>query len=233
MDINILYEDKFIIVAEKPPKMPCQKDKTNDLDLLTILKDKIKVAERVNNPYIGLIHRLDRPVGGVILFAKTKSANATLSEALRERQFFKRYLCICEGIPEENQGILKDRLLKIGSKNISVIKDTLESKEAILEYKLLKTVNTEEGPLSLLEIDLKTGRHHQIRAQLSYHNMPLWGDTKYNKNFSNKSEWTQVALWAFKLRFNHPKTGKAQEFTSSPSNEYPWNIFKLESDNIE
>lgn len=226
MDINILFEDKFIIVAEKPPKMPCQRDKTNDLDLLTILKNRIMENEKVNNPYIGLIHRLDRPVGGVMLFAKTKPANATLSEAIRERQFFKKYLCICQGIPQENEGIFEDKLVKIGSKNISIVKDSIDSKQAILEYKLLETVETEEGPLSLLEVILKTGRHHQIRAQLAHHNMPLWGDTKYNINFSNRSGWTQTALWAYKLGFNHPKTKKPLEFTSLPDNEYPWNLFK-------
>lgn len=226
MDINILFEDKFIIVAEKPPKMPCQRDKTNDLDLLTILKNRIMENEKVNNPYIGLIHRLDRPVGGVMLFAKTKPANATLSEAIRERQFFKKYLCICQGIPQENEGIFEDKLVKIGSKNISIVKDSIDSKQAILEYKLLETVETEEGSLSLLEVILKTGRHHQIRAQLAHHNMPLWGDTKYNINFSNRSGCTQTALWAYKLGFNHPKTKKPLEFTSLPDNEYPWNLFK-------
>lgn len=235
MDINILHEDKFIIVAEKPPKMPCQKDKTNDLDLLTILHEKIKDEENVKNPYIGLIHRLDRPVGGVILYAKTRPASATLSKAVQERKIYKEYLAIVCGKPIDNKGILIDKLLKLSSKNMSIVKDTKEAKEAILEYDLLETIDSEEfGPLSLLKINLKTGRHHQIRVQLSHHNMPLWGDTKYNKTFTSRSKWSQIALWASYIKFNHPKTNKEISFESLPPMEFPWNQFSsiMESDNF-
>lgn len=235
MGINILYEDKFIIVAEKPPKMPCQKDKTNDLDLLSILKERVRITEKVNNPYLGLIHRIDRPVGGAILYSKTKPANAFLSKEIQNRAIDKNYLAIVCGKPIDENGIFIDKLFKIGSKNMSVVRDTNESKEAILEYKLIETIETKEfGILSLLEVDLKTGRHHQIRVQLSHHNIPIWGDTKYNSSFGNRKEWYQIALWAHKLSFKHPRTNKLLNFESLPYNESPWNLFNylLESDSF-
>ncbi len=228
MDIKILYEDNFIIVAEKPPKIPVQKDKTNDLDLLSILKERLSREHKVENPYIGLVHRLDRPVGGAILYAKTKPANAFLSKELQDRNIDKKYLAVVCGKPETDQGVFIDKLLKIGSKNMSVVRDTKDAKEAILEYKLIETNNTDEyGPLSLLEIDLKTGRHHQIRVQMSHHGLPLWGDTKYNEEFANKTGWSQIALWSYKLSFRHPKTKQILNFISNPYDEYPWNQFKI------
>lgn len=235
MDINILYEDKFVIVAEKPPKMPCQSDKTLDLDLLSILKEKISVEEKVQNPYIGLIHRLDRPVGGVILYSKTKPANSFLSKEIQERKIEKEYLAIVCGYPIDEEGRFVDQLFKIASKNMSIVKEAHNSKEAILEYKLLETVDTEEfGPLSLLRVDLKTGRHHQIRVQLSHHNLALWGDTKYNEKFKNRREWSQIALWANNIKFKHPKHKKELYFESLPPKEYPWNLFNyfMESDSF-
>lgn len=228
MDINILYEDNFIIVAEKPPKMPSQGDKSNDLDLYSILKNNLSKKHNIKNPYLAIINRLDRPVGGAILFAKTKPAAAYLSKEIQNKSVNKSYLTVVCGIPTDKKGILIDKLVKIGAKNLSIVKDTKNAKEAILEYSLLETIETEEyGPLSLLEIDLKTGRHHQIRVQLSHHNMPIWGDTKYNKNFSNRSKWVQIALWANKLSFKHPKTKDLQYFVSKPYNEFPWNLFNL------
>lgn len=236
MDINIIYEDKFIIVAEKPPKMPCQRDRTGDMDLLTILHNKIKEDDNIRNPYIGLIHRLDRPVGGLIIYAKTKHANSALSKAVQDRQINKEYLAVTCGKPDLNEGIYIDKLLKLSSKNMSIVKDTKDAKDAILEYKTLETVNTEEyGELSLLSIDLKTGRHHQIRVQLSHHNIPIWGDTKYNKSFTNRAKWSQISLWAYKLKFNHPKSNKELIFKSFPPMEFPWNQFSslTRSDNFD
>lgn len=228
MDIKILYEDNFIIVAEKPPKMPVQKDKSNDLDLLSVLKEKLSKEHNIRNPYIGLVHRLDRPVGGAILYAKTKPAIAFLSKELQDRVIDKKYLAVVCGKPEKSQDIFTDKLLKIGAKNISVVRDTKDAKEAILEYNLVETIETEEyGTLSLMEIDLKTGRHHQIRVQMSHHGLPLWGDTKYNDDFAKKSGWSQIALWSYKLSFRHPKTKEILNFVSNPYDEYPWNLFRI------
>lgn len=230
MDINIFYEDNHIIVVDKPPKLPCQKDKTEDADLLSILQEKLSKEHNIKNPYIGLIHRLDRPVGGVILYAKTKFSTSNLSRQVQERSINKEYLAIICGNPEEKSGTLKDYLLKLKTINMSKVvnKDTKGSKEAILDYNIIETIETEEfGPLSLVRINLKTGRHHQIRVQLSHHKMPLWGDTKYNKTFTKRKEWNQIALWSHSLTFNHPKNNKELTFKSIPYNEYPWNLFNL------
>ena len=217
MDIKIIFEDKNILVVEKPPKIPCQSDKTSDDDLMAIL----------NKPYLGLVHRLDRPVGGVMVFSKNKKSNSNLSTQISQRNFHKEYLVVVCGKPTETKGELKDYLKKLRTINMSKVvdKNTKGSKEAILEYEVLGTKETEEGQLSLLKIILKTGRHHQIRVQLSNASLPIWGDNKYNKVFVKKKAWTQIALWAHKINFRHPRSGIFSTFVSFPYNEYPWNIF--------
>lgn len=230
MEIDILYEDSHIFVVEKPPGMPCQKDKTEDLDLLTILARKLKKDYNVRKPYIGLIHRLDRPVGGAILYAKTKPAAANLTKQIQERKINKEYLAVVCGKPEEEEATLRNYLIKNAAKNMSRVVDEnyQGSKEAILDYKVIQTVETEEfGDITLLKVILKTGRHHQIRVQLSHHNLPLWGDTKYNKSFTRRKEWSQIALWAYKVSFEHPKTNKQLSFESMPCSDYPWKLFNL------
>ncbi|WP_099192659.1 RluA family pseudouridine synthase [Tepidibacter mesophilus] len=228
MKLNIVYEDSYIIVAEKPPKVPSQQDKTNDMDMLSMIKEHLKVAyPQARNPYIGLVHRLDRPVGGLMIFAKTKEANAHLSEQMRDKSFKKEYYAVVCGEPENKSGILKDYLLKIGRINMSkvVSKENKNAKEAILEYKVIGTVNTDEdGVLSFVRIKLKTGRHHQIRVQFSNANMPLWGDNKYNKRFVKMKGYTQIALWATSIEFIHPKDKKVYKFESKPYKEYPFSL---------
>ncbi|GKX29753.1 RNA pseudouridine synthase [Vallitalea longa] len=230
MDINIIYEDNHIIVAEKPPKVPCQNDKTGDIDMLTELKGYLKEKYNVKNPYIGLIHRLDRPVGGLMVFAKTKFANTKLSEEIRTKRFQKFYYAVVCGKPKENKGQLVDYLKKYGRNNISkvVSEDIKDAKEAVLEYECIDSIETEEyGMLSLIKVDLKTGRHHQIRVQLSNASLPLWGDNKYNKTFVKMRTWTQIALWAGSISFKHPKENKICSFQLKPNAEYPFNLFKL------
>ena len=218
MEIKIIYEDKDILVVEKPPKVPCQSDKTSDGDMMSIL----------NRPYLGLVHRLDRPVGGVMVYAKTENTNSFLSKEISARRLYKEYLTVVCGKPEGEKGELRDYLKKLRTINMSKVvdKDTNGCKEAILEYKVLATQDTEEyGTLSLLKVVLKTGRHHQIRVQLSNAGFPIWGDNKYNKAFVKKKEWTQISLWAYKLGFNHPKNKEYISFTSLPYEEYPWDLF--------
>lgn len=231
MDIKILFEDKHIIVAEKPPKIPSQSDKTGDNDMMNILKTHLKNNyPSAHNPYIGLIHRLDRPVGGIMVFAKTKEANAKLSEEIRTKRLKKEYHAVVCGKPENANGELRDYLLKLRKINMSkvVTDQTKNSKEAILEYEVLDSVDTEEyGILSLVKIRLKTGRHHQIRVQFSNANLPLWGDNKYNKAFVKKKKWTQIALWATSLTFNHPKDKKTCSFETKPNEEYPFTLFNM------
>ncbi|MGM0396765.1 MAG: RluA family pseudouridine synthase [Bacillota bacterium] len=174
MEINILLEDNDIIVVEKPPGVPCQRDKTGDVDLMTAL----------GRDYLGLVHRLDRPVGGVMVYAKTQAASSWLSRAISDRALFKEYLAIACGKPENQEGELVDYLKKLRTINMSkvVSEDDKASKKAILQYRILESVDDKEfGTLSLLHIILLTGRHHQIRVQLSHAGIPLWGDTKYKR----------------------------------------------------
>jgi 23S rRNA pseudouridine1911/1915/1917 synthase len=229
MEIKVLHEDAHIIVVEKPPKVPSQGDKTGDKDMLTYVYEYLHTKyPEAKSPYVGLIQRLDRPVGGVMVFAKTKNANQKLSEQIRIKKMHKVYYGVVCGIPEKNKEELVDYLLKQSKTNMSkvVSKETLNAKEAILEYELLETVDTEEyGVLSLLQINLKTGRHHQIRVQLSNANLPLWGDNKYNEAFTKQKDWTQIALWARKLTLEHPKTNKLYTFHSKPK-DFPFTLFE-------
>jgi len=229
MNIKVLYEDAHIIVVEKPPKVPSQGDKTGDKDMLTFVSEYLQAKyPEAKSPYVGLIQRLDRPVGGVMVFAKTKIANQKLSEQIQRKEVGKVYYGVVCGVPENDHEVLVDFLLKQGKTNMSKVvpKGTTNAKEAILEYDLLETLDTPEyGVLSLLKITLKTGRHHQIRVQLSNAGLPLWGDTKYNKVFTKQKEWTQIALWARTLTLEHPKTKKSLTFHSSPKGHFPFTLF--------
>lgn len=230
MSIDIIYEDKHVIVAIKPPKVPSQKDKTGDKDMLSLLKDYMKQQCGIANPYVGLIHRLDRPVGGVMVFAKTKYANTQLSEQLRNKGFDKNYYAVVCGKPHEKEAELTDYLIKLRTVNMSKVVDkkkTPNAKEAILRYEVIETVHTEEyGELTFLKIKLLTGRHHQIRVQLAHAGLPLWGDNKYNKSFVKNKKWTQIALWAGQLSFIIPKQKNPKVFSCMPKDQYPFELFK-------
>ncbi|WP_053956064.1 RluA family pseudouridine synthase [Inediibacterium massiliense] len=229
--MNIIFEDQHIIVVQKPPKVPSQSDQTFDLDMLSMIKAYLKEKyPSAKDPYIGLVHRLDRPVGGVMVFAKTKEDNARLSEQIRTKKFNKKYYVVVCGKPENTKGELRNYLKKLRDLNMSkVVTDKSKAgKEAILEYEWIDSVDTDEyGTLSLLEVDLKTGRHHQIRVQLSHANLSIWGDNKYNKTFVKMKKWTQIALWAYSLSFYHPKDQKFMTFESKPTEEYPFALFKI------
>ncbi len=219
--LNVIYEDNHIIVVEKPVNIPSQGDKTGDIDMLSIIKDYLK--EKYNKPgnvYLGLVHRLDRPVGGVMVFAKTSKAASRLSEEVRLKEFQKTYLVIVNGKMENKKGTLEDYLLKNERNNISkVVKEnTKNSKLAILDYEVLKY--DEEIDLSVLKINLHTGRHHQIRVQLSSRNHSIYGDQKYGGRGHGK----QITLWAYKLKIKHPTTKEIMEFTSIPSIDGSWKI---------
>ena len=228
MNLNIIYEDKYILCLDKPQGIPSQSDKTNDEDLMTEALKYLSTKEQ--NPYIGLIQRLDRPVGGVIIYAKTEFANKELSKQVQLRQTQKEYFAVVCGKPENEHGVLEDYLKKLKTINMSKI-TTAEDKQAKLaklEYETLGTAETEEyGTLTLLKVKLHTGRHHQIRIQLSNANLPIWGDNKYNKIFVKKKDFTQIALWSHKFGFKHPKTKEYKEFTSLPNNSYPFKLFNI------
>lgn len=221
--LKVIYEDNHIIVVEKPVNIPSQGDKTGDIDMLTIIKDYIK--EKYNKPgnvYLGLVHRLDRPVGGVMVFAKTSKAASRLSEAVRLKEFQKTYLVIVNGKMESEKGTFEDYLLKNEKKNMSkVVKEgTKNSKLAILDYEVLKY--DEEIDLSVLKINLHTGRHHQIRVQLSSRNHSIYGDQKYGGRGHGK----QITLWAYKLCLIHPITKEKMLFKSIPKQEGSWKIIE-------
>lgn len=223
MNLKVIYEDNHIIVVEKPPNIPSQGDKTEDTDMLTIIKEYLK--EKYNKPgnvYLGLVHRLDRPVGGVMIFAKTSKAASRLSNQVREKVFKKEYLTIVDGKPEKNKGTLENYLLKNEKTNTSKIvkENTPGSKYAKLEYEVLKY--NEEIDLSLLKILLHTGRHHQIRVQLAGMGHSICGDQKYGTRGRGK----QISLWAYKLTIEHPITKESMTFTDIPEPIGPWVMIK-------
>ena len=178
-NLKVIYEDNHIIVVEKTPNIPSQADKTGDMDMLTLVKNYIK--EKYNKPgnvYLGLVHRLDRPVGGVMVFAKTSKAASRLSEQVRTKSLKKIYLAVVDGKVEKVKGTLEDYLYKDERNNISkVVKATKKNaKLAKLDYEVLKY--NEVKDLSLIKVNLHTGRHHQIRVQLSNFGHSIFGDQK-------------------------------------------------------
>lgn len=221
MKLNVIFEDEYIIIAEKPVGMASQSDITGDESLFDIL------YKHTEKKYLGLVHRLDRPVGGIMVFAKNKKSNAFLSKQIQERQFDKKYLAVVCGETKESD-VLENYLIKNQRLNISksVNKNTANSKYAQLEYKTIDKVNTEEyGILSFVYIKLFTGRHHQIRVQFSDIGIPLWGDIKYNDAFKHKKTLVFPALWAYEISFNHPCTNKKVTFKLKPNNVFPFNLF--------
>ena len=224
-DLKVIYEDNHIIVVEKKPNIPSQADKTEDIDMLSIVKNYIKEKyQKPGNVYLGLIHRLDRPVGGIMIFAKTSKAASRLSNAVREKVFKKKYLAVVDGKLDKKEGVLEDYLYKDERNNISKVvkKEKKNAKYAKLEYKVLKYNKIKD--LSLLEINLHTGRHHQIRVQLSNMGHSIFGDQKYGTRGRGK----QIALWAYELTIIHPTTKEKMTFTDMPEAVGTWSILKYE-----
>ena len=215
--INVLYEDNHLLVVEKPINVPVCEDESKDNDLLNILKKYLK--DKYNKPgnvYLGLVHRLDRPVGGIMVFAKTSKAASRLSDQVRTHEFSKTYHAVVLG-KLNDKGTFNDKLLKNEKTNITTVDS--RGKEAILDY----IKEDYKDNLSLVKINLKTGRSHQIRVQFSYHGYPLYGDQKYN----NKAKvGEQIALYASALSFEHPVTKEIMKFSLPLPDRYPWYIFK-------
>lgn len=216
--INIIFEDNHLLVVEKPINIPVCEDDSRDLDLLSCLKRYLKEKyDKPGNVYLGLVHRLDRPVGGVMVFAKTSKAASRLSKQVAEHKLEKTYLAVvCGKVPET--GNLHDYLVKDKKQNQSYVTDKEHGKEARLNYKRL---DYRDG-FSLIEIHLETGRSHQIRVQFSSRGFPLVGDAKYNKNHDGK---TSVALFAKKLAFYHPITKEKIYFELGVPKRYPFHLF--------
>lgn len=219
--MKVIYEDNHIIVVEKMVNIPSQADKTEDVDMLSIIKSYLK--EKYNKPgnvYLGLVHRLDRPVGGVMVFAKTSKAASRLSEQVRNKTFKKEYLAICNGKMEKEKDTLVDYLWKDEKKNTSyVVKPTKKNaKQAILDYEVLKYDKAQN--LSLLKMNLHTGRHHQIRVQLSSRMHAIYGDNKYH----GRGAGTGICLWAYKLTLEHPITKQEMTFVDYPGKKGMWKL---------
>ena len=213
--VNVIYEDNHIIVVEKPRNILVQADNTKDLDLLTMVKQYLK--EKYNKPgnvYLGLVHRLDRPVGGIMVLAKTSKAAGRITEAIKNHEFQKTYLAVLCG-KLEGAGILEE----IEKENRTVV--DAAGKYAKLEYEVIDYQDNK----TLVKINLITGRSHQIRVQFASRHLPLWGDQKYN---DKAIPGEQIALWATEIEFVHPVIKEILKFSLKPKNEYPWNLFKGE-----
>lgn len=220
--INVLYEDNHILVAEKPANLPVQADSSGDADLLTLLKAYVKEKyEKPGEVYLGLVHRLDRPAGGVMVFARTSKAAARLSAQFAGRGTEKRYAALVCGAPPA-RGRLSGFLLKDEATGTSrmVLENTPGAKAAALEYERL----TQRGDKTLLDVTLMTGRHHQIRCQLADAGFSLYGDQRYNEA---ARPGQQLALWAYRLGFEHPVKRERMEFSSPPRGK-AWEPFSEE-----
>ncbi len=211
---KVIYEDNHVIVIEKPVNIPVQRDESNDLDMLTIVKTYLK--EKYNKPgnvYLGMVHRLDRPVGGVMVFAKTSKAASRLSEIIRTNKFGKKYYAVIHGKLSKEVDVLEDYLLKDTETNTSKVVDEMTSgaKKAILSYEVIKYDAIRN--LSLVEVDLKTGRHHQIRVQFMAIGHPVLGDQRYG---NLKEKGVQIHLWSYSISFEHPVKKEVMSFSCKP-----------------
>ena len=218
--LRVLYEDNHVIVVVKEKNVLSQADNTHDIDMLTIIKKYLK--EKYNKPgnvYLGLVHRLDRPVSGIMVFAKTSKAASRLSDQVRKKEIKKTYMAVVKGIIKKDEDTFVDYLLKLDNGN-TIVTTKDNGKESVLTYKVLKR-NYEKNE-TLVSIDLKTGRHHQIRVQFASRGYPLCGDQRYGK-----SDKTQIALCAYKLEFIHPTTKQLMKFEIEKPLDRYWTDFTL------
>lgn len=221
---EILYEDNHILVVLKPQMTACCPDESKDDNLLDQIKNYIKVAySKPGNVYVGLVHRLDRPTGGVMVYAKSSKAAARLTAGLQNGEFEKKYLTVLCGTPDTQRGILSNYVRKNTVNNMVYICTPSEdgAKYAELDYKVLE----EKGKYSLVEVRLHTGRTHQIRVQMAGISHPVFGDMRYGGALAQKGK---LALWAYSLSFLHPITKERLKFIACPPEaETPWKAFDL------
>lgn len=222
---HILYEDKDIIVCHKPSGIAVQSARIGSMDMESALKNYLAQKEPKKMPYLGIVHRLDQPVEGILVFAKNQKAAGELSRQMASGEMAKTYLAVTECKPEKEKGILEDWLKKDGKTNTSsVVKAGSQgAKKAILFYEILDTIRVSDKERYLIKIRLETGRHHQIRVQMAHGGMPLLGDRKYNA--AEKSE-TSLALCSAGLTLKHPSTKKEMKFETTPSGDGFVNFFE-------
>ena len=220
--MKILYEDKYLLVCEKPVGVESQKSSKGGEDMLSLL-EKYR-AEKGEDGYIGLVHRLDTATGGAMIYSKRADVTGKLSLLVQSMEYRKTYLAVVHGEPDESEGEMRDLLFHDKMKNKSYVCDKKRAgvKEAILNYRVLARAEKEDGnKYSLVEIELVTGRTHQIRVQFASRKMPLVGDGKYGSRDSKAT----MALWSHKVEFTHPQTKKNIRAESNPPACYPWDMF--------
>lgn len=221
MNSHILHEDEHIIVCYKPAGIPTQTKNLGQQDMVSLLKNYLKGG------YVAVIHRLDQPVEGLLVFAKTPFAAKELNKGLQGAGFGKHYKAVLWGIPNQEKATLEDYLVKDGRTNTSRVCDPSEkdAKKALLSYEVIATGKDGDKDISLVKVKLDTGRHHQIRVQMANMGCPIWGDAKYNTMAVQDTRFRHIALCAYKLEFVHPKTKKKMEFEIEPKGE-GFQIFK-------
>ncbi len=217
--IKVLHFDKQIIVCEKPAGILSQADSSGAKNLPEILK------KETNSYYVEAVHRLDKPVGGVMVYARQREAAGILSEAVKAHKMQKVYLAVVHGAPKEPNGVMRDFLYRDAKhcKSYVVKSERKGAKEAILRYEVLETINSGKETFSLVKVELETGRTHQIRVQFSSRGMPLVGDERYG----GAADKCPIALFSHKIAFSHPKTRQNMEFSLLPPKGFPWNKFKI------
>ena len=224
-ELTILYEDNHIIVVLKPQNVPSCEDESKDRDMLTIIKDYIKkIYNKQGNVYLGLVHRLDRPTGGVMVFAKSSKAASRLSEQMRDGDFEKRYYTVLSGVPKEEKATLTHYMKKNAVNNMVYVcpATVIGAKLARLDYTVL---DVKDG-LALADVRLHTGRSHQIRVQMNAIGTPVYGDMRYG---GEKAKKGYLALWAYYLSFTHPVSKERMVFRVQPPKENnPWLLFDTE-----
>ncbi len=222
-NIKILFEDNHLLGVEKPQNLPVQGDISGDADLLSLLKQYLRDKyNKKGEAFLGLVHRLDRPVGGAMIFAKTSKAASRLSEQIRTRQVKKVYLAVVEGSFQASSGTYRHYLVKNRETNMVHVtsEGTAGSQNAVLHYQVIAQVQQR----TLVRIELETGRPHQIRVQLSHSGHPLIGDEKYGKT-NGKTQTKHLALWSLQLSFKHPVKDEMIYINSRPPQGHPWDLF--------
>ena len=224
--LTVLYEDNQIIVVLKPQNIPTQGDSSGDESLLDMVKAYVKEKyNKEGEAFIGLVHRLDRPTGGVMVFARNSKSASRLAEQLKNGSFEKRYLAVTVGTPLDRQARLTNYLIKDAKTNtVKVVPAMIEgAKRAELDYKVLEATNK----VALVEVKLITGRSHQARVQLKHIGTPIFGDARYGGDILAKGH--NLALWAYELRFYHPVTKMPMVFVAyPPQDKTPWDRFAIE-----
>lgn len=240
--VDILYEDDDIFVVIKPPGMPSQPERSSTMDMVSYLKNLLASRDKIKNPYVSVVHRLDRPVGGIMVYGKNQKAAAALSAQIAGHCVVKEYMAVVWGQMSVPKAALEDYMIKDGTSNMSRVADSKVkgAKKAVLSYELLDTAASGDRLLSLLKIRLETGRHHQIRVQLSHGGHPVAGDHKYGRTYfeAQKKErddvvfrdpFYELGLFSCTLEFNHPASKKRLRYEARPFAQ-PFALFDCKAD---